>query len=740
MFTDPAAIQKKLAVVHAHLRKKEVKDALDATKELVHAQQNWQLSDKIAEMETNYRYMLHYFVEGHKGAEQQKIYTQLLRDIYTTADDAAENLLMQSSSAYFFDKTRTLNVRTHVSIGEYRHILTKQADTFSFIGLLDEGEEKESRLRQNVQQHENTMQDLFYAVFTLPRANGEQITELDEFIHDANLPTADKQMVLSAITMSLLQRFDAAKVEFLLDMCTLPRHELALRAIVGIIPVLQKYASRWHLHPECTNRLKLLSDDAVFNRRLMNAIIQFIQARETEKITKKLTEEILPEMMKLSPVIGRKINMDEWLGETEFDDKNPEWQKILDETGLTDKMQEFSELQMEGADVFHSTFSNLKSFPFFNEMSNWFLPFDTQHSHIQKLFSDENERTSLVQTMAESPFICNSDKYSFCFSMMMMPEQYRKMMISQLGAEGEEMKNLQKEEQMLQPHQKETNLSKQYIQDLYRFFKLYPRKTDFTDIFALPLNFHTVGALESVTLIPKNLERIALYYFEKNHFEQALDAYAKLAEISVLTGEVWQKIGYCRQMLADTEGALAAYRHADLLDDKNTWLLKRIAQCYRLLKQPDTALEYYRRAEQLHPDDVNIQLSIGHCYTELKKYDEALNNFFKVEMLHGDNARAWRSIAWCAFLSRKTDVARNYYGRILERKPNAHDYLNAAHVEICADNLKTAVELYMQSLAAAGNFDTFRTMLAEDETVLQEAGADMETLPFVLDKIRYGTE
>src|SRR5690606_6528778 len=110
---------------------------------------------------------------------------------------------------------------------------------------------------------------------------------------------------------------------------------LVMRAIIGIIPVFQKYMERWSLYPECSDRLKLLSDDKLFNRRFIAAIIGYIQSHETEEITRRLNEELLPKMMKLSPMIGKKIKLDEWMGETGVDEKNPEWQKILDETGLT---------------------------------------------------------------------------------------------------------------------------------------------------------------------------------------------------------------------------------------------------------------------------------------------------------------------------------------------------------------------------------------------------------------------
>ena len=151
-------------------------------------------------------------------------------------------------------------------------------------------------------------------------------------------------------------------------------------------------------------------------------------------------------------------------------------------------------------------------------------------------------------------------------------------------------------------------------------------------------------------------------------------------------------------------------------------------------------MAYYRRLEQLKPDDLNIQLNIGHCYLELKDYDTALNYYFKVELLDSGNTRAWRSIAWCAFLLKKFDIAQKYYAQILSDKPNAHDYLNAGHVELCIGNMEKAVQLYEESLKMAGNFSTFRTMLKEDENELQEAEVNTEILPLLLDKIKYDME
>ncbi len=123
---------KKLEIIYSHIERKRLKDAIDCVNELAAVQHNWAVSEKISELATNYRYMLHYLIEGKKDPEHRRIYNKLIRDIYTVAEDAAEYLLLQNSSTLFFDKQRLLNLRTPLSIDEYIDLITKQIDTLSF--------------------------------------------------------------------------------------------------------------------------------------------------------------------------------------------------------------------------------------------------------------------------------------------------------------------------------------------------------------------------------------------------------------------------------------------------------------------------------------------------------------------------------------------------------------------------------------------------------------------------------
>ena len=72
----------------------------------------------------------------------------------------------------------------------------------------------------------------------------------------------------------------------------------------------------------------------------------------------------MPELQKLSPDLFNKIK-GKTPGTIDINEieENPQWQEWLDKSGITRKMEEFNEIQLEGGDVFISTFSKLKSYP-----------------------------------------------------------------------------------------------------------------------------------------------------------------------------------------------------------------------------------------------------------------------------------------------------------------------------------------------------------------------------------------
>jgi tetratricopeptide (TPR) repeat protein len=231
---------------------------------------------------------------------------------------------------------------------------------------------------------------------------------------------------------------------------------------------------------------------------------------------------------------------------------------------------------------------------------------------------------------------------------------------------------------------------------------------------------------------------IAECYLRKNYYNDALTIYKQLAEIDFDSDILFQKVGYCKQMEGDIEGALKDYLHADLINPDSKWVIKHIAACYRSLKKPQEALTYYRRYEALNPDNLSIQISIGNCLLELKDYNEAIKCFFKVDYLDHKSHKAWRPIAWCSFLTGKYDQAKNYYKKILDNKPNAQDLLNAGHTEWALQNIKGALSYYQQVVQKEdGDFNKFQDLFNQDIPDLLVAGIETPEITLMLEQLRY---
>jgi len=702
------------------LDNKELKNAFDALQSLISGSKEYTFQDKLNELQETYKYMLRYRIEGIKDPMQEQIYHNLHASIYELTDQLKHKLMAIESPLAFYNRRRSMQVLPIIPYSELHRKLTTCVDT------------------ENESDYEATLWLLFNKIWTSDPLIPEDSTAIKKILDDSLLPFSAGSQIVSALLLALQTTFDKEKVLLLFDAAGFSvGEEVRVRAFIAILLTLYMYRKRTSLYPQIENRLATIAEEPGFTKTILTIILRFILARETEKITRKLQDEIIPEMIKLSPQITRKMNLNDFTPEQLGDEKNPDWQDIFADTSLGKKMEEFGELQQEGADVMHSTFIHLKNFPFFKELSNWFLPFIPEYSLFADKYKQNENEKEIIDTLAAAAFMCNSDKYSLYFSMMQIPEAARKMMIGQFNSQASEMIQQNKEE-LISKRGKLEIVSGQYIQDLYRFFKLYPNRLDFEDVFSSPLDFHNLPILRPYISDEESLTTIAEYYLRKNYFEDALIIFNRLATIKKDSDILFQKIGYCKQMLNDIDGALDAYLHADLLNSESKWLIRRIAGCYRTLKQPEEALEYYRRYEEVSPDNLSVQISIGHCHLELKDYKEALKYYFKVEYLDNKSHKAWRPIAWCSFLTGKYEQARNYYHKITTSQPNMQDYLNAGHTEWALQNMQGAIDYYKQAVRIEeGDFTKFREHFMQDTPDLMTAGIAESDIPLMLDQLRY---
>ncbi len=717
------------------LAQKNIKESLDEIQVLVKESQNSGLIDEHYNIEFTYKNILKYTVEGISDPERQKIYHHLIRDVYHLADKVTDLLLMKYSSE---------------AIYEFR----KQHDEQAFTGLISELEallssiELEKVLNANAENKTALKQKvdvLFNYIWAYPAPVGDQQTLLKKLLFESTLPVFYKATLVGALNLSLMNSFSYDYMRLLMALCNHPEDAVSTRAMTSLLLALNAYDARLPLYPELYTQLFMMIEEGGLQTLIQSIVIQLIRTRETERISQKLSDEILPEVVKMHPKLKDKLDLENLISDKLAEGKNPDWGDVFkDSPNLMNKMEELTQWQMEGADVFLSTFKHLKHFSFFNELSNWLLPFYPSQPDVQAALSKEEAVFSsqqLLDGLASSRFLCNSDKYSLILSIPHMPGMQKEMMGQMFSAEIEQMVEMEKDEKVLQANQKKLVASNQFIQDLYRLVKVHPQKHQFTDVFVQKMDFHNRWFFRQLLDDSSALREIGEYYFKKNYFEDALDILLKVRSKAGGDSEVVQKIAYCYQQLKDYEHALTYYLEADLLGADSMWNKKKIALCYRHLKAPQKALNYYLEAEKLSPDNLHTQVSVGHCLLELENFSEALKYYFKVEYLDPNNNKVWRPIAWCSFVEGKFEQAEKYYNQLLVSEKNKHDLINLGHTLWCKKLRKEALAYYQQSIQLPNHsIGEFIETFTADIPYLKKHGIDAGDIPLMLDQIRYSLE
>ncbi|MEG0463945.1 tetratricopeptide repeat protein [Bacteroides sp.] len=716
------------------INQRRLKEAIYQLESYLWQCSDWNLRNRFEEMQVAYNYMLQYMQEGIADPGRKSLYIKIQTQALEITDQARLLLLdSYSDHLYHIYRKKQASESTHRDMDQIRHILESFNDDLAVSCLLTEQKQDEVLTR-----HEDTLKLLFLQTWTNSVWSSAEAEQAKTMLESELLLESDLCLFVSAVTMSLLECFDVRKLLWLMDAYQHSNTQIGQRGLIGMAFAFHRYSDRLHLYPAIENRIASVNEVKQLDKDLMLIQRQILLSQETEKIDKKMREEIIPEMIKnVSSIRNMKFGFEE--SDEEKDDRNPDWTSMLDEPKLGEKLREMNELQMEGADVNMSTFSALKNFPFFREIQNWFYPFDKKHSSIIKQSKEQNDQNDLLDTIIQSGLFCNNDKYSLFFIMQSFPKAQRDMVFSQLTEQqAEAFSDQAKWEELRKFNDRPTTVSNQYLHDLYRFYKLNQRRMEFTDIFKEKIALYQVPLLKGMLYHPDFLIHLAHYHLSKEHWNEAVELYQQvltMKECPEATDEFYQRMGYALQKLGRRQEAIAAYLKADTIKPDNVWTNRHLATCYRLTGHFTEALIYYRRVELTTPDNKNIVFYMAHCLAELKQYDEALNYFFKLDFLENNSIKAWRGISWCSFVKGKHEQATRYYEKIIERKPLPVDYLNAGHVYWVSKQTSKAIAMYSKAAELGEGRDAFIEAFKKDAPFLLEQGIAEEDIPLMLDLI-----
>ena len=712
-----------------------LKEALTQLQGISAPTNQWELRNRIESTLTAYGYMLQYAAQGMDDPNRKTFYRQTLRTAYELTDITNITLLSQKTNGTYFDRIRTLSIHPAKAYAELQMQLETFTEDVSTAPLLYHDEKRLQTEMESIHSiHETTLNELFDKTWATPFWTEAEASEANDILKSVLVQPNDLAVMVSAVTLSLLRIFDARKFKFLSEAYKHENLQVNQRAIVGMVIALSKHEKRIGLYPELVSLLSLLCENEDFQKNLHTIQMQLLISRETTKIDKKMREEIIPEMMKNAKQLNDpKFRFDE---SEDPEDRNPEWEEWMDKSGMTDKIKEMGEWQMAGADVYMSSFSQLKHYPFFHQISHWFYPFDLNLPILAPLKKDfDSSVFSPLKLFAHSDFFCNSDKYSFSLAILSMPKAMKDMSMQQMEEQARmNEEHRDKLEQLMQKKKEAKGTSRQYIQDLYRFFKLWRRHQEEEDIFHWSFNLWENPWLKDVFSTEDIFKELADYLFQKEYLEEAYTLFQKLMTFGSKRTEVYQKAGYILQKQKRYADAIQHYQQADILSPDNVWTNKHLAQCYKLLGDMPKALEYYKKVEATQPDNLNIALQIGQCLARMEQYVDALAYFYKVEYLEKNPDNARRAIAWCSFVSGKYKEALKYYQLLLEKPSSkAHDWMNAGHVYFVMHEIPLAIEHYQQAQSFEKSHTVFLEKFNKDKNALLSLGLMEEDIQIMLD-------
>ena len=725
-------IQKNRDAITADIADQRLAQAIARLEQLAALAADAPLRERLEQVKVSYDLMLRYLSRGVLDPQRGDVLGHIVGELSTLTDSLVIALEEKDSPEVFYARRRELkDVDLSALLERYR----TERGKLRLLRSVDETVRDRAAILQVTKSCEQCETNIFNKVWsTYPTPTGDSQL-ISHFIADDDVPQHARCLMVMALLVGLMKFYDEPKLILLIDAYAASDcPDVQLRAIISVLLTMNSYRHRVEQSRALQPHIDAMTECPTFADDIAMVIYRLIGTRNTDRVTRQVTQDIMPDIIKASPDLINKLRSRQQPADPDELEANPEWQRMLEDNGVAAKMEQFSQLQQEGNDVFISTFSRLKSYPFFRTLSNWFLPYHNGHSVVQETFGDDDHL--LRDMVARAPYMCNSDRFSFCLTLHSIPESQRQMMRSQSAQHIEQLDEMRADRVVERNSQQRDTIATRCVQDLYRFFKLFSRRREFLAAIDTAIDFTALPYLSAYTDARETLLVIAEFYLKNEFDQEAVSYFTRLLHTQQSTDPiVLQKLGFAHERLGNTRDAIKYYKCYELANDSDLWTLRHIASCYRALHKPDKAIDYYRRIDQIKPNQVANTLNMGHALLESGSIEQALQCYYKADLLDDTRHRAWRPIAWCSFLLASDERSLDYYNRIIDSGTGtATDHINRGHVHLCAGRIADAIADYRHALTLTdNNAATLRESILDDLPHLQARGLSEQDVRLVID-------
>lgn len=460
--------------------------------------------------------------------------------------------------------------------------------------------------------------------------------------------------------------------------------KLRQRALVGWVFAL---ASGVRIHKQ----QKQLIASALENPEVISEIAdlqkQIIFCMNAEQDNDTIQRDIMPDLIK-----NNNLNITRF-GITEKDD-DP-MNDIFD-PGASDRAMEKMEesfqkmmnMQKAGSDIYFGGFSQMKRFPFFYHVANWFCPFYLEHPEISSTVDRLKDTPLLTNILNNGPF-CDSDKYSFTLAIASVinhiPANMREMFNSK-EALGQTVSN--------EDQQQPAYIRRMILQDMYRFFRLFHQRSQLINPFDKTHFVFLADELFDGTAIQDAIPDVCYFMLKhknKDALERLLPKYNNTNDSkSMLINGIYEL-----NFTHNPAKAITYFEKAIELQPDNRRAKSLIARACFETENYNDAAKWYESLYNEDPGNKTVALNYCVALSKAERYTDATNLLYRLDIEYPDYIPVIRVLAWNLMGQNKLQQAEKEYKRILKNNETENgDWLNAGYCQWFIGNTNEAINMF----------------------------------------------
>ena len=693
--------------------------------------------DELNNIKNDYRLMAEYWKKGFSDPQREQVYRQLLRRLYVLTTNVAIHERIRNTLFMSNVYSRPRNARKNWSVQSLNNNLENFVTDIAMLDLEPE-DARQQKAQQIYSEHQQMMNDLFDYIWTSRLWKESLANFFEEVLLSPTIDVRDQQLIVSAITLSTMSNFCINKFRVLVNVYKQAVDEqLRQRALVGW--VLSADSEKVRLYNEMADMVRDLCNDSKVCQELTELQMQMMLCMSAEDDTKKIQNEIIPDIIK-----GNNLRITrQGIQEQEED----ALENILHPDAAEENMERMEasihrmiDMQKQGADIYFGGFSQMKRFPFFQSISNWFVPFYPEHPGIAQTWQQPRGHR-LLKTIVELGAFCDSDKYSFVIAFNQVLNHLPKQMLSMIE-QGEASPipiggEVPKEEQR-QP----AFIRRLYLQNLYRFFRLYGQRDEFSNPFETARSVFFANPLFRNTALEGNMVEMASFFSKKKRYEEALSVLENVEE-------AYQEFGYFMLMghlmmhrperyVFPLHTSADYYRQALKMKPQNQQALMGYARACFAEQDYQQALDAYNQLllKDDNAQNRTAQLNASVCLANLKRYDEALKVLYKLNYLFPEDKDVTRVLAWVLAVDAKYEQAIKLYNQLLSiEKPQPNDMLNYGYCLWFSGDIVSAVGMFRQFLTDHNDpqFSMEQELMVTEHDLISDHGISEAEIQLMLD-------